>query len=203
MAREQAVAARAQNLLGHHPLVTVARTVGAVLAHVVFVTHVLGQRVGVGDLGHGHVERGVEDSHVGQLRILLTAILNRRGLAVVVQRSKRGHLENLSHDLIVDDRGIIEVPATLNDTVADAINRKVGLLELIEHASDSRAMIGEGHLLGLLGATVLGVAKDAHLRADTLAVTLGENLTGIGIQKLIFKARAAGVDNKYVHETPS
>ena len=120
-----------------------------------------------------------------------------------MQRGKRGHLKDLSHDLIVDDRGIIEVPATLNDTVADAINRKVGLLELIEHASDSRAMIGEGNLLGLLGTTVLGVAKDAHLRADTLAVTLGENLAGIGIQKLIFKARAAGVDNKYVHETPS
>ena len=203
MAREQAVAARAQDLLGHHPLVTVARTVRTVLAHVVLVTHVLGQRVGVGDLRHGHVERGVEDSHVGQLRILLTAILNRRGLAVVVQRSKRCNLKDLSHDLIVDDRGIIEVPATLNDTVADAIDRKVGLLELLEHASDSRAMIGKRNILGLLGATVLGVAKDAQLRADTLAVTLGENLAGIGIQKLIFKARAAGVDNKYVHETPS
>ena len=149
------------------------------------------------------MERGIEDGHVGQLRILFAAILNRRGLAVIVQRGKRGHLENLSHDLIVDDRGIIEVPATLNDTVADAIDRKVGLLELLEHARNGAAMIGEGNLLGLLGATVLGVAKDAHLRADTLAVTLGENLAGIGIQKLIFKARAAGVDNKYVHETPS
>ena len=49
-------------------------------------------------------------------------------------------------------------------------------------------MIGEGNLLGLLGATVLGVAEDAHVRSDTLAVALGENLAGIGIQKLIFKA---------------
>ena len=119
-----------------------------------------------------------------------------------MQRSERGHLKDLSHDLIVDDRGIIEVPAALNDTMANAINRKVGLLELLEHASDSRAMIGERDLLGLLGATVLGVAKDAHVRTDTFAVALGENLAGIGIQKLIFKARAAGVDNKYVHETP-
>ena len=176
---------------------------GAVLAHVILVAHVLGQGVGVGDLGHGHVERGIEDGHVGQLRILLTAVLNRCGLAVVVQRGERRHLENLSHDLIVDDRGIIEVPAALNDTVADAIDRKVGLLELLEHARDSRTVVGERNLLGLLGATVLGMAKDTHLRADTLAVTLGENLAGIGVQKLIFKARAAGVDNKYVHETPS
>ena len=149
------------------------------------------------------MERGIEDGHVGQLRILLTAILNRCGLAVVVQRGERRHLKDLSHDLIVDDRGIIEVPAALNDTVADAIDRKVGLLELLEHARDSRAVVGERNLLGLLGTTVLGMAKDAHLRANTLAVTLGENLAGIGVQKLIFKARAAGVDNKYVHETPS
>ena len=188
MARKQAVAARAQDLLGHHPLVAVARTVCAVLAHVVLVAHVLGQRVGVGDLGHGHVERGVEDGHVGQLRILLAAIFDCCGLAVIVQRSERGHLKDLSHDLIVDDRGIIEVPAALNDTMPNAINRKVGLLELLEHASDSRAMIGERDLLGLLSATVLGVAKDAHVRSDTLAVALGENLAGIGIQKLIFKA---------------
>ena len=188
MARKQAVAARAQDLLGHHPLVAVARTVCAVLAHVVLVAHVLGQRVGVGDLGHGHVERGVEDGHVGQLRILLAAIFDCRGLAVIVQRSERGHLKDLSHDLIVDDRGIIEVPAALNDAMPNAINRKVGLLELLEHASDSRAMIGERDLLGLLGATVLGVAKDAHVRTDAFAVALGENLAGIGIQKLIFKA---------------
>ena len=80
------------------------------------------------------------------------------------------------------------MPAALNDAMPNAINRKVGLLELLEHASDSRAMIGEGDLLGLLGATVLGVAEDAHVRSDTLAVALGENLAGIGIQKLIFKA---------------
>ena len=49
-------------------------------------------------------------------------------------------------------------------------------------------MIGERDLLGLLSATVLGVAKDAHVRTDTFAVALGENLSGIGIQKLIFKA---------------
>ena len=176
---------------------------GAVLAHVVLVTHVLGQGVGVGDLGHGHVERRIEDGHVRQLRILLTAVLDCRGLTVVVQRGERCHLEDLSHDLIVDDRGVIEVPATLNDAVTDAVDRKVGLLELLEHARNGRAMVGEGNLLGLLGTTVLGVAKDAHFRADTLAVTLGENLAGIGVQKLIFKARAAGVDNKYVHETPS
>ena len=149
------------------------------------------------------MERRIEDGHVGQLRILLTAILNRCGLTVVVQRGKRRHLKDLGHDLIVDDRRIIEVPAALNDTVADAVDRKVGLLELLEHARDSRAVVGERNLLGLLGTTVLGVAKDAHFRADTLAVTLGENLAGIGVQKLIFKARAAGVDNKYVHETPS
>lgn len=108
------------------------------------------------------------------------AIFDCRSLAVIVQRGERGHLKDLSHDLIVDDRGIIEVPATLNDTVADAIDRKVGLLELLEHTRNGAAMIGKRNLLGLLGTTVLGVAKDAHLRADTLAVTLGEYLAGIG-----------------------
>ena len=161
---------------------------GAVLAHVVLVTHVLGQGVGVGNLGHGHVERGVEDGHVGQLRILLAAILNRRGLAVVVQRSQGSHLKNLGHNLVVDDSGIIEVPTALNDAMSNAIDRKVGLLELLEHTCDSRTVIREGNLLGLLGATVLGVAKDASVRTDALAVALGENLAGIGIQKLIFKA---------------
>ena len=161
---------------------------GTVLAHVVLVAHVLRQRVGVGDLGHGHVERGIEDGHVGQLRILLTAILDCCGLAIIVQRGERGHLENLSHDLVVDDRGILKVPTALNNAMANAIDRKVGLLELLEHTRDSRTVIREGNLLGLLGATVLGVAKDAHVRTDTLAVALGENLAGIGIQKLIFKA---------------
>ena len=80
------------------------------------------------------------------------------------------------------------MPAALNDTMPNAIDRKVSLLELLEHTCDSRAVIREGDLLGLLGATVLGVAKDTHVRTDTLAVALGENLAGIGIQKLIFKA---------------
>ena len=51
--------------------ITVAGAVGAVLTDVQLVADVLGQGVGLGDLGHIEVEGGVIDRNVGQVGILL------------------------------------------------------------------------------------------------------------------------------------
>ena len=90
MAGQQAVAAVAEHLLGGLPLVAVARAVGAVLAHMVLLADLLGQRIGVGHLGHAHVEGGVEHRDVGDARVGLAAELDDARLRVVVQRGERG-----------------------------------------------------------------------------------------------------------------
>ena len=102
--------------------VAIAGAVGAVLTDVQLVANILGKGVGLGDLGHVEVESGVVDRDVGQIGILLQAVLDNVGLGVVVQRRQRGDLANLGEDVLVDEGGITKVPTALNDTVADALD---------------------------------------------------------------------------------
>ena len=79
--------------------VAIAGAVGAVLTDVQLVANILGKGVGLGDLGHVEVESGVVDRDVGQIGILLQAVLDNVGLRVVVQRRQRGDLANLGEDV--------------------------------------------------------------------------------------------------------
>ena len=70
--------------------VAIAGAVGAVLTDVQLVANILGKGVGLGNLGHVEVKSGVVDRNVGQIGILLQAVLDNVGLGVVVRGSWRG-----------------------------------------------------------------------------------------------------------------
>ena len=173
----------------------------AVLAHVVGVDHVTRNGIAPGVLGHVVVECGVRNDNVTQLGEHLAANLDNIGLGIVVQRGKRCNLTDPAEGLVGNDLGLGEVPATLNDAVADALDRLVDGLENIEDMLDGRLVIGQGNLQGVLLA-ILGVADEGTVDADALAVTLGKNLAGRRVEQLILEARAACVHNKNVHESP-
>ena len=129
-------------------------------------------------------------------------MLDDAGLGIVVQRGERGNLVDLGEHLIVDERGVLEVPATLNDAVAEGLHLEAMLVDELDDLADGSAVIGEVHdLLDLLAIT-LDMAEDAVGQADALAIALGEDLAGLGVHQLEFEARATGVENENVHDTP-
>ena len=166
------------------------------------VADVLGQGVGAGDLGHVEVESGVVNRDVGQVGILLQAVLDNISLGVVVQRGERGDLADLGEDVLVDEGGIAKVPAALNDAVADALNLDAVGLEVLQDDLDGDLVVGEldvlGHLLGAVGS----VGEGAAGKADALAGALRGHLMGLGIDDLILKGRRSRVDDQNVHVSP-
>ena len=182
--------------------VTVAGAVGAVLTDVQLVADILGQSVSLGDLGHVEVESGVVDRDVGQVGILLQAVLDNVGLGVVVQRGERSDLADLGEDVLVDEGGIAKVPTALNDAVADALDLDAVGLEVLEDDLDGDLVVGEldvlGHLLGAVGS----VGEGAAGKADALAGALCGHLVGLGIDDLILKGRRSCVDDQNVHVSP-
>ena len=182
--------------------VAVAGAVGAVLTDVQLVADVLGQGVGLGDLGHIEVESGVVDRDVGQIGILLQAVLDNVGLGVIVQRGKRGDLADLGKNVRIDEGGIAEVPTALNDTVSDALNLDAVGLEVLQDDLDGDLVVGEldvlGHLLGAVGSMGEGTAG----KADALTGALCGHLVGLGIDDLILKGRRSRVDDQNVHVSP-
>ena len=175
---------------------------GAVLTDVQLVANILGKGVGLGDLGHVEVESGVVDRNVGQIGILLQAVLDNVGLGVVVQRRQRGDLADLGEDVLVDEGGITKVPATLNDTVTNALDLDAVGLEVLQNDLDGDLVVGEldvlGHLLGTVGSVGEGTAG----KADALAGALCGHLVGLGIDDLILKGRRSCVDDQNVHVSP-
>ena len=182
--------------------VAIAGAVGAVLTDVQLVANILGQGVSLGDLGHVEVESGVVDRDVGQVGILLQAVLDNVGLGVVVQRRQRGNLADLGEDVLVDEGGITKVPAALNDTVTNTLDLDAVGLEVLQDDLDGDLVVGEldvlGHLLGTVGSVGEGTAG----KADALAGALCGHLVGLGIDDLILKGRRSCVDDQNVHVSP-
>ena len=182
--------------------VAIAGAVGAVLTDVQLVANILGKGVGLGDLGHVEVESGVVDRDVGQIGILLQAVLDNVGLGVVVQRGERSDLADLGEDVLVDEGGIAEVPTALNDTVADALDLDAVGLKVLQDDLDGDLVVGEldvlGHLLGAIGSMGEGTTG----KADALAGALCGHLMGLGVDDLILKGRRSRVDDQNVHVSP-
>ena len=182
--------------------VAIAGAVGAVLTDVQLVANILGKGVSLGDLGHVEVESGVVDRNVGQIGILLQAVLDNVGLGVVVQRGERGDLTDLGENVLVDKGGIAKVPAALNDTVANALDLDAVGLEILQDGLDGDLVVGELNVLGHLLGTVGSVGEGTAGKADALAGALCGHLVGLGIDDLILKGRRSCVDDQNVHVSP-
>ena len=177
MAAHELVDVVAQELLGGTPDVAVAGAVGAVLADVQLVDHVARQGIAVRALGDGVVEGGVGHDDVALVGEQLAADLDGVGLGVVVQRRQRSDLADPAQRLVGDDLGLGEVPATLNDAVADAdevLARGVDDVDDVLHGGLVVGQRGLDLLLALDGDGL--VAHEGAVDADALAVALGVDL---------------------------
>ncbi len=191
-----------EELVRGAPDVAVGSAVGAVLADVKLVHDVAGQGVAPGVLGHVVVERSVRDDDVAELGEHLAADLDDVGLRVVVERGQRGDLANLGEHIVVDDGGLGEVPAALDDAVADAVDGLVDVLQDLEDVLDGGLVVGQRDLELLLLAAHLLMADEGAVDADALAVALGIDFAGVDVEQLVLQRRAAGIDDQNVHVSP-
>ena len=189
----------AEELIGGAPDETVGGAVSAVLADVKLLDHVARQGIAPSVLGHVVVESGVGDDDVADLGEHVTADLDNVSLGVVVKRGERSDLTDLGEDLVVDDGGLGEVPAALNNAVTNAVDGLIHGLQNLEDVLDGSLVVRKLDLELLLLAAHLLVADEGTLDADALAVALSVDLTGVDVEQLVLQRRAAGIDDQDVH----
>ena len=134
----------------------------AVLADVKLVHDVAREGVAPCLLGDVVVERGVGHDHVADGGEHLAANLDDVRLGVVVQRRERSDLTDPTQGLVGHDLGLGEVPAALNDAVANALDLcgvKARLVKDLEDVLHGSLVVGQGHLELLLLAAALLVAN--------------------------------------------
>ena len=150
------------------------------------------------------MESGVEHGDLGGLGHDRLAGADAHQVCGVVQGAKGNALFDGSDDLVVDDAGIKELHAAMQDTVTDGIDLVSGLDHAVhgidqngQNRLNSLRVGGHGDILHDLLA--VGVVGQTAVDVDTLAQPLGRHGAGLGIHQLILQAGGAGIDNQYIH----
>ena len=150
------------------------------------------------------MESGVEHGHLGGLGHDRLAGADAHQVGGIVQGAERNALLNGGDDLVVDNAGVEELHAAVQDTVTDGIDLVGGLDHAVhgvnQNGQDCRnglGMGGHGDILHDLLA--VGVVGQTAVDVDTLTQTLGRHGAGLGIHQLILQAGGAGIDNQYIH----
>ena len=177
-----------------------------VAADPVFLCVLVFDGIGACLFGHGLMERGVENKDLRNIRHDLGAAFNAHKMSRSVKRCKVVAETELLNDLRSDKTALKEVRTAMDHTMSDSL-----YLAHIFYAAENR--VGKGidndlHCDGVIGhcdiaLVLLPVLAEAVLNApvdpDTLADAFCKNVSALGVEELIFKRRAAGVDNKYFH----
>mmetsp|Transcript_36424 Transcript_36424/g.91508 ORF Transcript_36424/g.91508 Transcript_36424/m.91508 type:complete len:287 (-) Transcript_36424:28-888(-) len=185
----------------------VAGAVEAVPPDAVLACELLGHRVRVGLGGHGHVEGGVEHSHLrhGEHRL---GGLNALQVGRVVQwRQRAGLLDGGKHVVVDDDRGV-EAAAAVHHAVADALDvggvgddGGAAVSEHLDHALQRvrvRLELRLHHGVHEVGLVLGG----PQVLADALNDATGDQPVGGARQhaeEAVLEAAAAGVEHQHVH----
>ena len=176
----------------------------AVAADVIVLIILGGNGVAVGLGGHGHVEGSVEHGHLRRVGHNRLAGPDAHQVGGVVQGAQGdAFLDGLDAG-IVNDAGIGELHAAVQDTMANGIDLVSGLdhalhriYQDLENRLDGLGVGGHGDILHDLLVTHL-VGK-AAVNVDTLAQALGGNDAGIRVHQLVLQAGGTGIDNQNVH----
>ena len=150
------------------------------------------------------MERGVEHGDLRRLGHDSLAGANAHQVGGVVQGAQRDALLDGGDDLVIDDAGVEELHAAVQDAMAHGIDLVGGLNNTVnrvnqnvQNRGDGLGMGGHGDILdNLLAVCVVG---QAAVNVDTLAQALGGYHAGIGIHQLILEGRGTGIDNQNVH----
>ena len=178
----------------------------AVPAEMVLLIILGGNGIAVGLGGHGHVERRVEDRHLGLAGHHLLAGLNAHEVGRIVEGTQGDAVPDGLLASLVDDAGIDELIPAVEDPMAHSIDliggsndSVLGIHQDFQDGGNGLGMGGHGdfplHLL-VLGGDLVG---QTAVQADALTQALGRDDAGLRVHKLILQAGAAGVDNQNVH----
>ncbi len=121
-----------------------------------------------------------------------------------MQRAQGDALFNGGDDLVVDDAGVEEFHAAVQNPVAHGIDligggddTVHGVHENGQNRLDGLGVGGHGDILHDL--LTMGVVGQTAVNVDPLAKTLGGHIAGIGVHELVLQTGRAGVDNKNIH----
>ena len=122
----------------------------------------------------------------------------------VMQGAQGNALLDGLDDFVIDDAGIEEFHAAVQNTVTDRVDLIGGLDDTvhrvnqnIQRCGDCFGMGGHGDIPDNLLA--VGIVVQTAVNADTLTQTLGGYNAGLGIHQLILQRRRTGVDDQNVH----
>ena len=122
----------------------------------------------------------------------------------VVEGSQGDALLNGLDDLVIDDAGLGELHAAVQDAVADSIDLVGGLDDTV--LGINQDLQDSGNCLGMGGhgdvpddLLVADLVGQTAVDINTLTQALSGNHAGIRIHQLILQAGAACVDNQNVH----
>ena len=176
----------------------------AVAADGVILVILGGNGVAVSLGGHGHVESGIEHGDLRGVGHDRLTGADAHQVGRVVQGAEGNALFDGGDDLVVDDAGVKELHAAVQDAMADGIDLVGGL----DHAVHGIDQNGQNRLNGLgVGGhwdilhdlLAVGVVGQTAVDVDTLTQALGRHGAGLGIHQLILQAGGAGIDNQYIH----
>ena len=165
-----------------------------------------GDGVAIGLRRHGHMERGVEHGDLWRAGHDLLAGFDAHEVGRVVQRAERNAVADGLLAGLVNDAGLNELVAAVQDAVTDGVDLADGLDNAIfridqngQHGFDGFGVAGHGNLAHDFDVLCGNLVRQATVKIDTLAQTLGKDLAGLGVHELILERGTACVDNENVH----
>ena len=125
----------------------------------------------------------------------------------VVERCELGAQLDVGDCLVVDEHGLAELLATMDDAIAHRANLVQGVdaririvHERVDDDTHGRQMVVHGglddvHVIAAAPQLMEGIGV-----TDALTQTLCDGLLGLRINYLIFEGRTTRIDHEYVHE---
>ena len=123
-----------------------------------------------------------------------------------MERPKRNAVADGLLAGLVDDTGFDKTVAAVENAMADGVdliqrlnNAVFRVGEDVQNGGDGLGMGGHGDLPLDLDILVGNLVGQSAVEGDTLAQTLGKDLTGVRVHELILEGRASCVDNQNFH----
>ena len=185
----------------------VGSAVEAVAADGVFLIILVRNAEHIGFLGHGLMEGGVENGdHGGLFSENFLAGFHGDSLGRVVERTKVAEFNaDVLDKLVVNSGGRFVFLGTVEHAVTDGFDFADVLDDFVfaggekfNKLLESLFVGGEAYVVFLFVAGS-GFVADSAVDADSFAKTFCDNFFVIHLDELVFKGRAARVDNKYFH----
>ncbi|OPZ75914.1 MAG: hypothetical protein BWY79_01889 [Actinobacteria bacterium ADurb.Bin444] len=196
-----------QHLGGSVRHVEVTRAMKTVAPDAEVLIVVIGDAVGVSRLGHGLVERRVENGHLGDLGEDFHHGPNTHEVGRVMERSEGSAVFDGLEDLVGDDGRSGELLAPVDNPVShrpqlvQAVQGSVLRGEKgFEDKLDAHLMVGDIHIGDHGFHAAFDVLDPGSGDADALHEPLAEHLFRAHVEKLVLQRRTPTIQNQNFHQ---